>query len=267
MGTINLITQPTGGAPLSTDDYNYQNVDIGTLLNILDRKQLQLTEWDTITVPALARYVYINHGGAIFQVQDSDYAITDPGGLADGRLYIKVERSGDELDAEFVDDATGYSWNFVYNGFYHADGSQLLPYVLWLVSGTDFYKFELNSGNDNHLITAMVKKTMVMEIGDWNMMVSGGGGVASISYVHGLTYEWWKLIKQIRVTIRNDADSEYYDLSNFFNSGTATLLSGGTNGFTDTLIYLGSRTGGVFDNVNFNATSYNRGFIYITFGV
>jgi len=143
MGTINLIIQPTGGAPISTDDYNYQNVDIGVLLNILDRKQLQLTEWDTLTVPALARYVYITHGGDIFQVQDSDYDITDPGGIADGRIYIKVERSGDVLEAEFVDNATGYSWNYVYNGFYHADGSQLLPYVLILDTG-DYLKYNLS---------------------------------------------------------------------------------------------------------------------------
>ena len=128
---INLVTPPTPTAPLTTADYNAQNVSYEAPMAALMNKILHLSEWDTLTVPALHRFTYINHGGSLFQVQNSVYAITDPG-VADGRVYIRVIRSGDTLTASFVNSTAGYSWYYVYNGFYHADGSQLLPYVLYL---------------------------------------------------------------------------------------------------------------------------------------
>lgn len=141
--TIELVQSPTGGAPLNTDDYNAQNVLIQAMLNQYMAGQLHLTQWDTLVEPGFARYIYIMHGGALFQVKGGDYIIADPG-VIDGRVYIKVERIGNELTAEFTNSAVGYLWNFVYNGFYHADGSQLLPYVLYLDSG-DWNKYYLNS--------------------------------------------------------------------------------------------------------------------------
>lgn len=147
---INLITAPTGGAPLTTADYNAQNIYIQALMLSKDKSTLHLTEWDSATVPALSENVYINHGGALFQVQDSDYAIT--GSPSDGRVYVKIERSGDTLISEFVNSASGYSWNYVYSGFYHADGSQLLPYVL-VKSGANYLKYRLSEFGDNYDIS------------------------------------------------------------------------------------------------------------------
>jgi hypothetical protein len=257
MGTINLITQPTGGAPLSTNDYNYQNVDIGILINILDRKQLHLTEWDTLTVPALARYVYINHGGAIFQVQDSDYAITDPG-VADGRIYIKVERSGDMLDAEFTDDATGYSWNFVYNGFYHADGSQLLPYVLYRDTA-DYWKFTLEGSVNKYDIEANIERNLTIDIGAWNMDLSPTVSIDIETHIHPDL-----LMGVSDVTIIRDDGNREYSITYCPAPGENPPTNVITNGIweitpTDIVLY---RTIGLnFDSANYDSLLMNRGYI------
>jgi len=252
MGTINLITQPTGGAPLSTNDYNYQNVDIGVLLNVLLNKSLLLTEWDTLTVPAITRYVYINHGGAIFQVQDSDYAITDPG-VADGRVYIKVERSGDVLEAEFTDDTTGYSWNYIYNGFYHADGSQLLPYVLWLDSG-NWTKFNLDKLINKFDISSYIIIDLIAEIGAWDM--------TSLA-VHNASLEYGNYVIGINsVNIVNDSGTQMYPL-NFSEAPGFTENDGSWRIYVIGALRMYVRTGGVFDDAEFNGAG-NRGYINYT---
>lgn len=143
---INLITPPTGGAPLTTADYNAQNVYIQPLVSAMYKAPLHLTEWDTLSKPGLKEGVYINHGGAFFQVQDSNYEFIS-GTPTPGRVYIKVIRSGDTLIASDVGSATGYSWNYVYNGFYHSDGSQLLPYVIFFDT-PNYHKYLISHAGD-----------------------------------------------------------------------------------------------------------------------
>lgn len=139
MGTIDLVTAPTGGAPLSTGDYNAQNNYLAALIAEKNKKTLHLTEWvASTTIPALKQGVYINHGGALFIVNSSDYVIS--GSPSDGLVYIKVYRSGDTLIAEFVNSITGYEWDYIFNGFYHSDGSQILPYVI-IKSGSNYTKY------------------------------------------------------------------------------------------------------------------------------
>jgi len=170
---IELIMAPTGGAPLGTADYNSQNVIIQALLYHLMQKTRHLSEWDSLVKPELLENVYIQHGGALFQVKTEDYTIT--GAPADDHVYVKITRTADELDAAFVNSAAGYSWNNVYNGFYHADGTQLLLYLVWLDTG-DYYKFRIED-------TIYLNKPVMTE-----MFVDNGYAGGSIEIEIGLTW-------------------------------------------------------------------------------
>ena len=252
---IELVTAPTGGAPLSTNDYDAQNNYIQAAINRLLADQLHLIEWDTIIVPKIAQGVYIQHGGALFQVNDSDESIT--GAPVNGRVYIKLTRAGNVLTAAFVNSAVGYSWNYVYNGFYHADGTQLLPYILWKTAA-GYKKFSLEGLENIFDITSLLHKEIEIEIGDWNMNVSGAGtGSVNISYPSGIDYS---IVKSLKVTIRQDSDGWRYPM------WWHNLAGGNSSGYWDynsSDITLVVHPGSDFDNVSYNATSYNRGWIIL----
>jgi hypothetical protein len=163
---INLITAPTAGAPIDTDDYDAQNTYLQALINWGHQTNRFLTEWETLSEPEIADGIYIMHGGALYLV-DGDESIS--GSPSDGRVYVKVEDSGsDTLDVSFVNSASGYSWNDIYNGFYHADGSQLLP-VICALDSTNWYKFDLSGISDRFDIASDYYYHTVEEIGAWNM--------------------------------------------------------------------------------------------------
>ena len=98
--------------------------------------------------------------------------------------------------------------------------------------------------------------TKVIDIGDWDMVSNILKSVA-----HGLTLS---TIRTVNITIRNDDDDFFYP---FPTSGTveagesdATIESASA---TD--IQLSRVTGGKYDSVDFDATSYNRGWIVIQY--
>jgi hypothetical protein len=88
-----------------------------------------LTEWtNTTNAPKIAMGSYISHGGVLYVVEDEDYSL--PSLSSDGTYYIRVAVSGDTLALDYITDLTGYVWNAIYNGLYHPDGKQVLPYQL-----------------------------------------------------------------------------------------------------------------------------------------
>jgi hypothetical protein len=86
---------------------------------------------------------------------------------------------------------------------------------------------------------------IVLEIGDWNMDTDA----ISAGTAHGLTLAD---IRTVSVTIRNDDGSVLVDL---LRDGYFTVSSTNVTGFRT--------NSGAFDSVDFNATSYNRGWITI----
>jgi hypothetical protein len=96
----------------------------------------------------------------------------------------------------------------------------------------------------------------VINIGDWNMDTDG-----TLTLAHGVTN--FKNIRSVDIIIRNDADDTYHKLETV-NSGTSTI-DGGIDKIDSTSLYLNRRTAGTFDNVTFDSTSYNRGFVYIRY--
>ena len=102
--------------------------------------------------------------------------------------------------------------------------------------------------------------TKVVEIGDWDMDTNIA---ILVPHLMGSNY---KKIRSVSVVIRDDNDQYYYPL----NSAelASSVPEGGVQLFDSTNIYLRRRpTPGLFDSTTFNSTSYNRGWITITYEV
>ena len=96
-------------------------------------------------------------------------------------------------------------------------------------------------------------KTKIMDIDDWNMDT-----VASVNVAHGLTLA---NIRSVSVLIRDDVGSNVYSLE--YDSGFNGL--DGTHSLSATNVILARFGGGWFDSSSFDSTSYNRGWITITY--
>jgi len=243
MASCDLVTGPTGGAPVNVDDYNSQNNILQALLYNLMQNTKHLTEWDTFNEPDMAEGVYVQHGGALFLVKDGDVGIG--GAPANGRVYVKATRAGDALTFSFVNSAAGYSWNNVYCGFYHADGTQLLPYVLYKTA-SGYEKYTLTNSEDKYDITGLIVIHKTVNIGIWDMDTT-----PQKSVTHGFADE--SLIRHINAIIINDAGTEYWELSG--STGGYIAISGAN-------IVLTRETGGLFDSLSFNDAAMNRGYVH-----
>ena len=94
--------------------------------------------------------------------------------------------------------------------------------------------------------------TKIIDIGDWNM-----DSTSTAAPSHGLTYS---KIVGADVLIRNDTDSNRSPLA--WDNGTSI---GGHFEVRSTDILLSRTAGGVYDSTDFDATSYNRGWIIIQY--
>ena len=115
--------------PPVAGDYAILQAKLDAYAKQIGNQGMILTQWtNTTTVPKIAMGSYITHGGTLFVVDTEDFAVPAPAG--DGTYYLKVAASGDTLAVSWVASLTGYTWNAIYNGLYHADESQILPYQL-----------------------------------------------------------------------------------------------------------------------------------------
>jgi len=108
-------------------------------------------------------------------------------------------------------------------------------------------------------VGASVLHTKIIDIGDWDMDAN-----AFTNFAHGMSSNYTK-IRSISVVIRNDDSSKYMLLNQFYDHADATLVGGGIYYWDSTNIYLYRRTGGIFDSTEYNATSYNRGYVTIEY--
>lgn len=93
----------------------------------------------------------------------------------------------------------------------------------------------------------------VIDIGDWNM-----DATASVTVAHGLTLA---NIRSVSGVIRNDSGSTSYCITPQANATEAVYMSS----IGATVVSLGRAGAGIFDHTDFDATSYNRGWIAITY--
>lgn len=128
--------------PEDITDYEAIVSHLNAYTRQLGSQAMILTEWtNTSGTPAIALGSYISHGGVLYVVE-SEEAVELP--VADGTYYLKVAASGDTLALSWVSDISGYVWNAVYNGLLHADGSQILPYML-IKTGTSLEKWRITN--------------------------------------------------------------------------------------------------------------------------
>jgi len=98
--------------------------------------------------------------------------------------------------------------------------------------------------------------TKIVNIGDWNMQASATKNVA-----HGVDVE---LIRDVKAMIFTDTGSTVILPLDSYNAVTFTI-DGGVRYIDPIHVELGRKPGGYFDSADFNATSYNRGYILITY--
>lgn len=101
-------------------------------------------------------------------------------------------------------------------------------------------------------------KTKVIDIGDWDMFA--GTGTASVSVAHGLTLA---NIRVVNAMVRSDTDISYFSLTP--GSITAGPPDGYIASVSATHVTLNRLTGGGYDSTSFDSTSFNRGWITITY--
>lgn len=256
----------TGGAPLTTADYNAQNLHILAALLLAKQGVLHLTEWSTLTVPAIAAGVSIMHGGNLYMNENSNLAITDPG-VVNGRVYIQIsDAGGGTLDAEFTNSAVGFSWNNAYQGFYNAGGDQLMPYVLYKTA-SGYNKFTSDRLVNKFLITSKLIITETgISIGNWNMDLTDEVNIAMSDIVVQMksssTTAFLEQTINLEVYIRNDTLNTY-TLISLQNSSSAS--GGGRIDYSPNAAansYNLARTiAGMFDNASYDDAAIIRGYI------
>lgn len=101
-----------------------------------------------------------------------------------------------------------------------------------------------------------VLKTKVVEIGDWNMDVN-----TTKDITHGIASGINK-IRSVYVSIRDDTTS-YASSLELINDSYEP--QGRVAYWDNSTIYLARKTGGGFDSVDHDSTSFNRGWVYITY--
>ena len=102
------------------------------------------------------------------------------------------------------------------------------------------------------------KRTEIIELGDWDMTAT-----TNIDVAHGLEYSDIIGI-DAEVVIRNDADTAKDGIGTGVDA-TDTTPQGYVGTIDSTNINIVRLTGGKFDDAAYNATSYNRGWLIITY--
>lgn len=238
-------------------------------------QSISLTNFGNDNEPEIAAGSICEIGGSVAKF-DINEAITGWGVIGnDNDVYIKLVPAAPLVTAEFTTVAP--TWSDAKQGWYGAGASATHRYIggLYKNAGgnyTNKYVFASLNQNSKEIkvfangrmeipglrthndSTHPFLQTKIIEIGDWNMDTTPSKTVA-----HGLTGSH---IRGWEIYIRRDAD-EWSDseglnkFSRFFGGLGLYSRVGNTDIFMD-------RDGGsLFDSIVYNATPYNRGWIFI----
>lgn len=208
--------------------------------------QVSLTNMDDTTEPAIAAGSALEVGGSIYQFA-SEEAITSWAGLSTSSdVWIKVVPSGTSITAVFT--ATPPTWSDAKQGWYATNDR----YVAWLRKDSgDAYRYK-------HILPLPYSPVIAFEetiqIGDWNM-----DSTATLNITHELDDS---AIVDVRVIVRNDADTAYYIGHGVAAAGTYLDVISAV-GFSTGVLTIGRLPSGLFDAPSFDSTSYNRGSVIV----
>lgn len=208
---------------------------------------VDLTNYGTTTAPQIVAGSVVEINGQIYR---NESAVTITGSVSNSTWYdILLTPSGSSFTASYVARETGV-WDSSKRGLYSSN-NRVVACVYIDGSGGYINKNVLNIVNR--------KIELKMEIGDWDM-----SSPASVNFPDPISLSSFVLTSAYMV-VRNDAGTYWYTIYGNVNSAPDASI----NRFTTVFSYfkLNSETGGAFDTTEFNATSYNRGWIYFSYEV
>jgi hypothetical protein len=213
---------------------------------------VSLTNWATSGLSAIAAGSALEIGNAFF-ITGAETAINASSWTAittAGTAYLELTPAG-TAGAQTVTarwSATDPTWSEAKQGWYHSSSSVIRTIgSAYKVSPTrQMTKTLYTKGRDR-------KFSINITIGDWNMQ--GGTSVLipfykEITKFYGIDYS----------TIRKDSDGPGAPISY-----SLEYAGGGSWYINNAGLYLCSFASGIFDNANFNATGYNRGWSSIAY--
>jgi len=210
------------------------------------QSQITISNYDTTAAPVVKVGSVFGNNGSQVLVETGDETPTGYGGIANSTtFYIYYDESGEA----FIFSSTTPSWNDALQGWYNSNDRAF--FSMYKDSGGTLYTNKLKL-SDNGDISS---RTIEIEIGDWDMDAD-----ASKDVLHLLSD--WQKIRSISIVVRNDDDTLYYNSDKMDGAGVKDL---GIFEFRSDAISLFRTAGGWFDAVEYNATSYNRGWVTITY--
>lgn len=198
-----------------------------------------------VDVDVTAGYIYLT--GEILEVEAQ--TVLDSG-TVDLYKYVKTTTFESGGDKTFNDSIARQTWQ-KNRGIVTATSVVSPTTDLDVVSGSRL------EDKIAELVNGERVKIKVIEIDDWNMDTQT---TPPTPIAHGLTYA--NIIGVTSVLIRNDADSAKYDFT--YPSASVAVPQGAIEVNTTNVI-LTRITSGFFDSVNFDSTSYNRGWVIIQY--
>lgn len=106
-------------------------------------------------------------------------------------------------------------------------------------------------------------KKAIVEIGDWNMRLSGGDITKTIDLPAGITYA---NVRRVTALIRNDNNTLASNLTGQpYDAGISDVFGGYAGVLSNNKIHLERANGGFFDNTSYDSTSYNRGWVIVEY--
>ena len=232
---------------LNTADFDYAMMLSVINLSYKTQADISITNYDNDTAPQVtAGSIFVNNGA---QFENTTLATpTGYAGLTNSTIfYLYYDESG----GVFIFSNTAPTFSDAKQGWYN--GNDRAFFEMFKDSGGTLYQRKRIF--EKQLQQPIALSTKIIEIGDWNM-----NGVVSVDVLHGLTD--YKKVRSISVIIRDDNDSNYFDLQ---RASTTGVMAGGINIINATEITVMRQTGGSFDNATYDSTSFDRGWITIQY--
>lgn len=213
----------------------------------IGQNKITITNYDADTAPQVTAGSTFDNNGTQW-VND---ALATPTGYAGMNNSATFYLTYDESAGIFVYLQAAPAWSDAKQGWY--TGNDRYLFSMYKDSGGTLYQRKRIL--EKQFLKPINLSIKIIDIGDWNMDTG-----TSVDVTHGLSD--YKKVRRISVIIRDDNDANYFDLNRGTTGGT---MSAGVNLIDTTKITLVRETGGLFDGVDYNATSFNRGWITIEY--
>jgi len=233
-------------------DYDEMKAEIqGTYVGKAD---ITISEFDSTAAPDVKVGSKFEVSGALFKVLTADETPTGYAGISSSTTFYLVYDSSGEA---FVYTEVAPTWNDALQGWYGTGGEANDRYFfsMYKDSGDTLYENKSFLGSINRVLTK------VIAIGDWDM--SAATGTSFVTITSGLAQE---KVLNVSVMIIQDGSTNIRPLD-VGKTATDTERQGFVEVITDDSINLLRLTGGTFDGALYNATSFNRGWVTITYVV